>query len=67
MKKVAAIFKKATPALAVFAVVVLALVLSRAYTIIKPPPGQGLEIPGVSYLRAAWLELKNILKFSRYQ
>lgn len=61
--------KKAVPVLAVFGAVVFALVLSRAYTIVKPPKdsdGIEIEVPEKNFLQAVWLELKNVLKFSRY-
>lgn len=62
--------KKAVPVLALFGAVVFALVVSRAYTIVNPPEddsGIEIEIPDTTFFRAVWLELKNILKFSRYQ
>lgn len=69
MRRFRRLYKKAVPTLALFALVVLALVASRAWTIIHPPRdmnGNVIEIPSVNYLTAFWLELKNILKWSRY-
>lgn len=67
MKKIKTIFKKATPALAVFAVVILVTVITRAISIMKEEKQDNdIVVDGVSFWRFLWLELKSVLKFSRY-
>lgn len=66
MKAIKKYYKKAVPALAIFAVVVLALCVTRAVSIARNENTPGLKVPAVSYLRYLWLEIKNILKPSRF-
>jgi hypothetical protein len=67
MKAVKRYYKKAVPALAIFAVVVIALVVSRAVSIARNEGTPGVKVPAASFLKYVWLELKNVLKYSRYQ
>ena len=54
--------------LAVFALVILATVLTRAFSTVREEKKAGDIVAGPtsSFLRYVWLELKQILKFSRY-
>lgn len=60
------IFTALSPVLILFALVVLAAVIARALSIKRNEGTEGMQVDSGSLLQYVWLELKNILKFSRY-
>lgn len=55
-----------TPFLVLFAIASLVAVFFRARSIRRNEGSDGIQQDGASLLRYVWLELKALLKFSRY-